>query len=215
MALYCPAFTATPFIHVDGLLISSATGEIFGYDDKPSVFSECPDQCPELSSCRSVDDLSAFLKHKLIDLRKLPAHTLHSLTYAQDIAHGVWRREGVDCRITLPMMNTLRKLHGLVKYHGVIIISQAGLANALNTTESNLMKKLNTLVDANMLRVNTSRGGDIRKGEIKLAINPRLIFRGPDKARDRYIAAWYRPTGYLHTGALHPFSVDECLAIAA
>jgi hypothetical protein len=215
MAHYCPAFTATPFIHVDGLMISSATGEIFGYDDKPSVFSECPDQCPELSSCRSVDDLSAFLKHKLIDLRKLPAHTLHSLIYAQDIAHGVWRREGVDCRITLPMMNTLRKLHGLVKYHGVIIISQADLANALNTTESNLMKKLNTLVDANMLRVHTSRGGDIRKGEIKLAINPRLIFRGSDKARDRYIAAWYRPTGYLHTGALRPFSVDECLAVAA
>jgi hypothetical protein len=198
MAHYCPAFTATPFIHVDGLMISSATGEIFGYDDKPSVFSECPDQCPELSSCRSVDDLSAFLKHKLIDLRKLPAHTLHSLIYAQDIAHGVWR-----------------KLHGLVKYHGVIIISQADLANALNTTESNLMKKLNTLVDANMLRVHTSRGGDIRKGEIKLAINPRLIFRGSDKARDRYIAAWYRPTGYLHTGALRPFSVDECLAVAA
>lgn len=215
MAHYCPAFTATPFIHVDGLLISSATGEIFGYDDKPSVFSECPDQCPELSSCRSVDDLSAFLKHKLIDLRKLPAHTLHSLIYAQDIAHGVWRREGVDCRITLPMMNTLRKLHGLVKYHGVIIISQADLANALNTTESNLMKKLNTLVDANMLRVHTSRGGDIRKGEIKLAINPRLIFRGPDKARDRYIAAWYRPKGYLHTGALHSLRVDECLAVAA
>ena len=215
MSHYCPAFTATPFIHVDGLLISSATGEIFGYDDKPSVFSEFRDQCPELSSCRSVDDLSAFLKHKLIDLRKLPAHTLHSLIYAQDIAHGVWRREGVDCRITLPMMNTLRKLHGLVKYHGVIIISQADLANALNTTESNLMKKLNTLVDANMLRVHTSRGGDIRKGEIKLAINPRLIFRGPDKARDRYIAEWYRPTGYLHTGALHSLRVDECLAVAA
>lgn len=215
MALYCLAFTATPFLHVDGLLINPATGEIFGYDDKPSVFSECPDQCPGLNSCRSVDDLSAFLKHKLIDRRKLPAHTLHSLIYAQDIAHGVWRREGVDCRITLPMMNTLRKLHGLVKYHGVIIISQADLANALNTTESNLMKKLNTLVDANMLRVYTSRKDDIRKGEIKLAINPRLIFRGPDKARDRYIAAWYRPIGYLHTGAPHPFSVDEYLTVAA
>ncbi|MBY8958290.1 hypothetical protein J1G18_13430 [Pseudomonas sp. MIS38] len=215
MALYCPAFTATPFLHVDGLLISSATGEIFGYDDKPSVFSECPDQCPGLNSCRSVDDLNSFLKHKLIDLRKLPAHTQHSLIYAQDSAHGVWRREGMDCRITVPMMNTLRELHGLVKYHGVIIISQTDLANALKTTESNLMKKLNTLVRANMLRVYTSRGGDIRKGEIKLAINPRLIFRGPDKARDRYIAAWYRPMGYLHTGALHPFSVEECLALAA
>jgi len=215
MALYCPAFTATPFLHVDGLLISSATGEIFGYDDKPSVFSERPDHCPELSKCRSADDLSALLKHKLIDRRKLPAHTQHSLIDTQDTAHGVWRRTGLDCRITLPMMNTLRTLHGLVQYHSVIIMPQADLAKALSTTESNLMKKLNTLVDANMVRVNTSKKGDIRKGEIKLAINPRLIFRGPEKARDRYIKAWYRPVGYLHTGALHPLSVDECLAIAA
>lgn len=189
MAFDCPAFTAIPFLHVDGLLISPATGEILGYDDKPSVFSERPDHCPELSKCRSADDLSAFLKY--IDRRKLPAHTLHSLLDEQDIAHGLWRRTGVDCRITLPMMNTLRTLHGLVQYHNVIIMPQADLANALNTIESNLMKKLNTLANANMVRISTSRKGDIRKGEIKLVINPRLIFRGDDHAQERYMKDWY------------------------
>lgn len=193
MVLKRPAFTATPFLHVDGLLISSATGEIFGYDDKSSVFSERPEHQPELSRCRSADDLSAFLKH--IDRRKLPAHTLHSLFDVQDIAHGVWRRTGVDCRITLPMMNTLRTLHELVQYHNVIILPQADLAKALSTTESNLMKKLNTLVHANMVRVSTSRKGDIRKGEIKLAINPRLIFRGDGYAQERYMKHWYLTLG--------------------
>lgn len=194
MVLRRPAFTATPFLHVDGLLISSATGEIFGYDDKPSVFSERPDYQPELSKCRSADDLDAFLKH--VDRRKLPAHTLHSLLDEQDFAHGVWRRTGVDCRITLPMMNTLRKLHGLVQYHNIIIMPQADLAKALSTTESNLMKKLCTLIDANMVRVSTSRKGDIRKGEIKLVINTRLIFRGDDHAQERYMKDWYlNPTG--------------------
>ncbi|OMQ37137.1 hypothetical protein [Pseudomonas putida] len=189
MAPNCPAFTATPFLHVDGLLISSETGEILGYDDKPSVFSERPEHQPELSKCRSADDLSAFMKH--IDRRKLPAHTLHSLIDEQDIAHGVWRRTGVDCRITLPMMNTLRTLHELVQYHNVIILPQADLAKALSTTESNLMKKLNTLINANMVQVSTSRKGDIRKGEIKLVINPRLIFRGDDYAQERYMKDWY------------------------
>jgi hypothetical protein len=189
MVLERPAFTATPFLHVDGLLISSETGEIFGYDDKSSVFYERPDHQPELSKCRSADDLNAFLKH--VDRRKLPSHTLHSLIDAQDIAHGVWRRTGADCRITLPMMNTLSTLHGLVQYHNVIIMPQADLAKALSTTESNLMKKLNTLVDANMVRVSTSRKGDIRKGEIKLVINPRLIFRGDDHAQERYMKDWY------------------------
>lgn len=189
MALERPAFTATPFLHIDGLLISSETGEIFGYDDKSSVLYERPDHQPELSKCRSADDLSALLKH--IDRRKLPPHTLHSLVESQDIAHGVWRRTGLDCRITLPMMNTLRKLHGLVQYHNVIIMPQADLAKALSTTESNLMKKLNTLVDANTVRVSTSRQSNIRKGEVKLTLNPRLIFRGDDYAQERYMKDWY------------------------
>jgi DNA-binding MarR family transcriptional regulator len=189
MVLERPVFTATPFLHVDGLLISSETGEIFGYDDKSSVFYERLDHQPELSKCRSSDDLNAFLKH--VDRRKLPSHTLHSLIDAQDIAHGVWRRTGVDCRITLPMMNTLSTLHRLVQYHNLIIMPQADMAKALSTTESNLMKKLNTLVDANMVRVSTSRKGDIRRGEIKLVINPRLIFRGDDHAQERYMKDWY------------------------
>lgn len=194
MVLERPAFTATPFLHVDGLLISSATGEIFGYDDKPSVFSERPDYQPELSKCRSADGFNAFLKH--IDRRKLPAHTLHSLLDEQDIAHGVWRRTGVDCRITLPMMNTLRTLHELIQYHNIIIMPQADLAKALSTTESNLIKKLSTLIKANIVRVSTSRKGDVRKGEIKLVINPRLIFRGDDCAQERYMKDWYlNPTG--------------------
>jgi len=189
MAYECPAFTASSFLNVDGLLISPTTGEIFGYDDKPSVFSAPSDYQPELSKCRSADDLSAVLKH--VDRRKLPPHTLHSLIDAQDQAHGVWRRTGVDCRITVPMMNTLSQLHELVLYRNMIIMPQVDLAKALGTSESNLMKKLSTLINSNMVRVSTSRHGGIRTGEIKLTINPRLVFRGDDHARERCVKNWY------------------------
>lgn len=196
MGFDCPVFTSTPFLSVGGLLISPVTGEIFGYDDKPSVFSERPDYKPELRMCRSADDLSAFLSH--VDRRKLGPHTLHHLMNAQDQTHGVWRRTGVDCRITVPMMNTLSKLHGLVQYRNMIIMPQAELAKALGTTESNLMKKLGTLINSNMVRVSTSRQGGIRTGEIKLTVNPRLIFRGDDAKRDEYIEHWYREWTTLH-----------------
>ncbi|MFJ9992591.1 hypothetical protein ACIQSO_17825 [Pseudomonas putida] len=185
-----------PFFNVDGLLISPTTGEIFGYDDKPSAFSERPDYQPPLSKCLSADDLNAVLSH--VDRRKLPLHTLHSLTDAQDQAHGVWRRTDVDCRITVPMMHTLRKLHGLVIYRNIVIMPQADLAKALGTTASNLMKKLSTLISSNMVRVSTSRNGGIRTGEIKLTVNPRLIFRGDDAKRDEYIKHWYRDWTTLH-----------------
>ncbi|MEW9861426.1 hypothetical protein [Pseudomonas putida] len=196
MAFDCPAFTASSFLNVDGLLISPTTGEIFGYDDKPSVFSERPDYQPELSRCRSADDLNAVLSH--VDRRKLPPHTLNSLIDAQDQAHGVWRRTGVDCRITVPMMSTLSKLHDLVIYRNIIIMPQADLAKALGTTASNLMKKLGALTSTNMVRVSTSRQGGIRTGEIKLTVNPRLIFRGDDAKRDKYIKHWYRDWATLH-----------------
>lgn len=187
---------APPFLNVDGLLISPTTGEIFGYDDKPSAFSERPVYGAELSKCLSVDDLNALLKH--VDRRKLPTHSLHSLTDAQDQAHGVWRRTDGDCRITAPMMHTLRKLHGLVIYRNIIIMPQADLAKALGTTASNLMKKLSTLISSNMVRVSTSRNGGIRTGEIKLTVNPRLIFRGDDTKRAYYIKHWYRDWTTLH-----------------
>ncbi|AZL75781.1 helix-turn-helix domain-containing protein [Pseudomonas oryziphila] len=196
MGFDCPAFTATPFLNVDGLLISPVTGEIFGYDDKPSVFSERLDYKPELSKCRSADDLSAVLSH--VDRRKLPPHTLHSLINAQDQANGVWRRTGVDSRITVPMMNVLSKLHALILYRNIIIMPQADLAKALGTTASNLKKKLSTLESSNMVRVSTSRNGGIRTGEIKLTINPRLIFRGDDSNRDEYIKYWYQDWATLH-----------------
>jgi hypothetical protein len=206
---------ATNLIHVDGFVINRDTGEIYGHDDKPSAYTGRIDYQPELSGCRSVDDMNALLKH--VDRRKLPEHTLHRLIDVQNYAHGVWRGGGVDCRITIPMMNTLTKLHELVLFRNVIIMSQADLAKALSTSESNLTKKLKTLIDSNAVRVSTSRSGsgDIRKGEIKLTINPRLIFRGGDYTRNGYIDEWYRPVGYLQSGALRPFSADESLAIAA
>jgi hypothetical protein len=200
MAYECPAFTASSFLNVDGLLLSPATGEIFGYDKKASVFSERPDYRPELRKCRSADDLNVVLSH--VDRRKLPPHTLHCLIDAQDQAHGVWRRTGMDSRITVPMMNTLSHLHELVLYRNIIIMTQTELAKALATSESNLMKKLSTLISSNMVRVSTSRHGGIRTGEIKLTINPRLIFRGDDYTREEYVKDWYlNPVTYSPTTA--------------
>lgn len=208
-----PPITTVTLISVDGLIIDKSTGEILEYDSKLSAFIGRIDYKPELGKCRSVDDLQHYLTFE--DRRKLPPHTLHLLRDEVDYAHGEWRRTGVDCRITIPQLRLLEKLHSLVLYRNVIIMTQTELAKSLGVVESNLMKKLRILMDANMLRVCTSRDGNIRTGEIKLIINPRLIFRGGDYTRNGYIDEWYRPAGYLHTGAFHPFSMGECLAKAA
>lgn len=183
-------------IHVDGLVVDTTTGEILGYDGKPSVYATPHDYVPGITNFRSVDDLGRHLD--FIDLRKLPPHTMHRLVNLQDYRQGLWHRTGLDCRITAPMMSLLRILHPLVKYRNIIIMTQTDLAKALGTVQSNLMKKLNILIGTNMMRVHTSRHGDMRNGEIKLIIHPELIFRGDDAKRDHAVNVWYSDWMNLH-----------------
>lgn len=191
--------TAPPSqLSINGLSIDKCTGEILGYDDTPSVLTGPVRYKCELGKCRSIDDFEDHLS--FVDRRKLPPHTLHSLRSEVDVAHGEWRRTGIDCRITIPQVRLLGQLHRLVLYRNIIIMSQAELSKSLGVAESNLIKKLRVLTDSHMLRVSTSKDKSMRKGEMKLSVNPRLIFRGDDYTRGEYIENWYRPVGHLHTG---------------
>lgn len=206
-----PSITGTTLISVNGLIIDKLNGEIQGHDSKSSVYTGTIKYQDELGACRSVDDFQDHLS--FVDRRKLPSHELHSLRDEVNYAHGEWRRTGLDCRITLPQQRLLEKLHGLVLYRNVIFMTQTDLAKKLGTVESNLMKKLRGLMDVNMLIVRTSRH-HIRTGEIKLIINPRLIFRGADKAKARYILEWYRLINRLIYGEASTADAAENIAIA-
>lgn len=213
MSVIFPIITPINLITTGGLLVDTLTGEIYGYDDKPSVLCSRIDYQSRLRDCRSVDDFEQHLK--LIDRRKLPTHTLHSLRDEVDYARGEWCRGGVDCRITMPQQRLLEKLHDLVLYRNIIFMTQNTLAKALGITESNLMKKLKVLEEVNMLRVATSRSANIRKGEIKLTINPRLVFRGHDSMMDEYVKHWYLPAGTMPSNSGCVVNMDKSINMAA
>lgn len=206
------SITATTLITLNTLIIDKCTGEILGHDSKPSALTGTIKYQGELGMCRSVDD---YLDHlSFVDRRKLPPHELHSLRDEVNYAHGEWRRTGLDCRITLPQQRLLEKLHRLVLYRNVIFMTQVDLAKDLGIAESNLMKKLRVLIDANLLKVRTSRDG-IRTGEIVLLINPRLVFRGSDKTKACYTQGWYRPASSLNDGEAGSKNAPGGIAIAA
>lgn len=204
-----PAIPTKNLIAVDGFVVDKLTGEVV----KPSAFSTPADYQPSLHDCQSVDDFERYLT--FVDRRKLPAHTLHLLRDEVDYARGVWCREGVDCRITVPQQRLLERLHQLVMYRNVIFMTQAALASELGTVLSNLMKKLKLLEEANLLRVTTSRNGNIRKGEIKLAINPRFVFRGGDYSRGEYVMDWYRPFDGLSSRMEDANKLIQCMDMVA
>jgi len=209
------ATITTPPNHlsINGLIIDKCTGEILGHDDTPSVLTGPIKYKCELGKCRSIDDFADHLS--FVDRRKLPPQALHLLRSEVDNAHGEWRRTGVDCRITIPQLRLLEQLRKITLYRNIIITTQTDLAKSLGTAESNLMKKLRVLTNSDMLRVWTSRNSSIRKGEIKLSVNPRLVFRGGDYARDEYIKTWYQPTGYLHSVATELCQESKSLTTAA
>ncbi|MCY1378778.1 hypothetical protein D9M69_664410 [compost metagenome] len=108
------------------------------------------------------------------------------------MALGKYFRKSGDYRVSKPMMTLLLQLHELVLYRNVIVMSQADLSKHLEVAESNLSAKLAKLVEAGLLKVFTSRNGEMRKSEIKLLINPWLVFRGSDALRDNAVKTWYR-----------------------
>ncbi|MFI8609022.1 hypothetical protein ACIGFL_11970 [Pseudomonas sp. NPDC077649] len=180
---------------VGGFIVDIKTGEIIGeYIQSPTPltpfhpsFHRAPDEV------LSVDEWADYLKQH-VDRRKLPTHTTHALYAAQDMALGMRFRKGGNSQISKPMLALLLQLHELVLYRNVIVMPQADLSERLGVAESNLLTKLAKLVDAGLLKVFTSRSGAMRKGEVKLLLNPWLVFRGSDPLRDAAVDTWYRHT---------------------
>lgn len=179
-------------IYVAGYVVDYATGEIIRPDDYVSLYRDRTKPQQPFASCRSVDDYAEYISH--VDRRKLPPHNLHCLRDHVDYAHGEWRRTGIDCRITVPQFRVLEKLHGLVLYRNHIVRTQAELAKALQVVPANLMTKLQPLIDRDFIRVETSRSGNMRAGEIKVLINPSLVYRSYDSEQTSAQMAWYSPS---------------------
>ncbi|WP_345956287.1 replication/maintenance protein RepL [Pseudomonas fulva] len=176
-------------IRIDGLLVDTESGEILGFDDKPSTHSNQYDYNPALYY-RSVDDFDQYLKSH-VDLRKLPPRKSR-LRAAESDAYYAWKdsKGAIDCRITAPMMKVLKVLELAIKYRNILVTTQADLAKLLGVTPANVMTKLKPLVGRGLIRIRTSLDG-VREGEVILTVNPNLIFRGDDPAQDWYCERWY------------------------
>lgn len=179
-------------IYVGGYQVNYATGEVIRPDEYVFLYRDRTKPQQPFASCRSVDDYADYISH--VDRRKLPPHNLHRLRDSVDYAHGEWRRTGTDCRITVPQLRVLEQLHGLVLYRNHVVVTQTELSKALRVAPANLMKKLQPLVDRDFIRVETSRSGKMRAGEIKILINPSLVYRSYDSEQGEALKAWYSPS---------------------
>ncbi|MEE1903514.1 hypothetical protein V0R39_14875 [Pseudomonas inefficax] len=182
---------------IDGFVVDTATGEILGPDDASSIYADRYDYKRSLADCRSIDDFEDHLKH--VDLRELPPRNKALLDTMQAQADWVWKdsNKTIDCRITAPVMKTLKVLERAIKYRNMLAITQVGLAKLLGVHVDDLMRKLKPLQDRGFVRVRTSRTPlrAVRKGEVILTVNPRFIFRGDDWLRDKYATALYKQGG--------------------
>jgi len=175
--------------YIDGFVVDTTTGEILGRDDVKSIYSQRPDYKLSLNDCRSIDDFNEHLRH--VDLRKLPPRDNNRLRELESEAYYAWKDSNkiIDCRVTAPVMKTLKVLENAISYRNMLAITQADLAKMLGVSSSELMSKLKPLRDRNLVRIRTSRHG-VRKGEVILTVNPRFVFRGGDWIQAWYIKQW-------------------------
>lgn len=176
-------------ICIDGLSVDTESGEILGFDDKPSIQANQYDYKPALYY-RSVDGFNQYLK-SYVDLRKLPPRKSR-LRQAESYAYYGWKDSNklIDCRITAPMMKVLKILELAIKYRNILVTTQVDLAKLLGVTPANVMTKLKPLVGRGLIRIRTSLHG-VREGEVILTVNPDLIFRGDDSAQGCHWERWY------------------------
>jgi len=176
--------------YIDGFVVDTTTGAILDRDVASSIYAGQYDYKQSLADCRSIDDFDEHLEH--VDLRKLPPRNKALLDTMQAQTDWVWKNSNkiIDCRITAPVMKTLKVLERAIKYRNMLAITQVGLAKLLGVNIDDLMRKLKPLRDRGLVRIRTARDG-VRKGEMILTVNPRFIFRGEGWVQTKYIKQWY------------------------
>ena len=94
--------------------------------------------------------------------------------------------------MSVPQYKLLEKLGKLVEYKNIIMITRDDLCEYLNCKDNNLMKKLKPV--SPYLKVYTQEDC-IRKGEIKILINPKFFYIYEygyyDMSREQEINKWY------------------------
>lgn len=182
------------------MIVDEVTGEILNSIDeiyevgvyehkgclKPAVF---------LSEVQSVDDMEDFME-AMVDKRTIrgPNHNdllrfFESCLGHRALQHELFKDTGY---MTVPQYKLLNALSQLVEYKNVIMVTREDLCEHLDCKDNNLIKKLNTVGD--YIKVFTQREG-VRKGEVKILINPMFFYIYEyglyDKSRDGEVRKWY------------------------
>jgi len=177
------------------MLVDESTGEILTYESLPYKHGEDFPKTVFLSDVRSVDDMEDFMKH-MVDKRKIRGSNTNDLLHFFEsclghkvLKHGLFGHiEGMS----VPQYRLLDSLGKIVQYKNVIMTTRKDLCSHLKCRDDNLMKKLR-LVDP-YIKIYTQDAG-IRKGEIKILINPKFFYIYDydlyDLSRNEAVKEWY------------------------
>lgn len=179
------------------MVIDEYTGEILGvgYETNPYKHKDDVKPIVFLSEVRSVDDMEYFMK-AMVDKREVRGSNhndllgfFESCLGYKALKHEIFKNTP---HMTVPQFKLLDKLGKLVEYKNVIMTTREELCEYLGCKDNNLMKKLKPV--EGYIEVYTHEDG-IRKGEIKILMNPKFFYVYEyglyDTSRDEEIKKWY------------------------
>lgn len=138
----------------------------------------------------SIDEINDWFKLN-VDKRKLV--TINRLEDYHDLVCGYGIRTGTSIHMSLPQYKTLTKLIEHVCYQNILFLTRKELCDVLGVRDSNLNTTLKSVSEF------VKRPDGIRRGEVKLFINPLIIYKHLGAyihlSREQAILKWYGSKG--------------------
>lgn len=190
------------------MIIDKETGEIIDqidrterqYDTHPYQYRDDYPTVFFTSDILSVDDMNNYMSI-MVDRRRIrESNDNDLLTFFENclgykaLGHDLFKHTE---SLSVSQYKLLDKLGALVEYKNIIMTTREDLCEHLGCFDNNLIRKLNTV--GSYLKILTQEDG-IRRGEIKILINPMFFYiyeyQYYDLSRRYEITQWYMTTLY-------------------
>lgn len=124
--------------------------------------------------CKDKDELNAWMKGN-VDKRKIfKKNSFEELKKESDYRYKTLKENPL---ISAPQFELLNKLSNLVTYRNIVIEKREVLADKLNTSKSNLNRKLKLVDEFILIETEKDSDNPTHKGWVRVLINPQYVYR--------------------------------------
>lgn len=135
--------------------------------------------------CKDKDELNDWMKGNVDKRKVFKKNSFEELKKESDYRYKTLKDKPL---ISAPQFELLNKLSSLVTYRNIIIEKREDLADKLNTSKSNLNRKLKLIQEFILIETEKDNKNPTHKGWVRVLINPNYVYKSRLQPNVR---SWY------------------------